>query len=90
MRRDIEFNLRRDDGTKVEIRVNPFGGKFKFQFKEPDSERWDYDRKPTREELELFLDIIRRRYQRRRSAHEDVEEAEKMLQEHLRDHPDPG
>jgi hypothetical protein len=88
MRRDIEFNMRRDDGLKYEIRVNPFGGKFKFQFKERDAELWDYDRKPNRVELEMFLDIIKRRYHRRRSAHEDVVEAEKLLHEYLRDHPE--
>lgn len=90
MRRDIEFNMRREDGIKYEIRVNPFGGKFKFQFKEREAEQWDYDRKPNKEELEMFLDIIKRRYQRRRSAHEDVVEAERLLGEYLREHPEEG
>jgi hypothetical protein len=86
MRREIEFNIRRDDGTKCEIRVNPFSGRFKFRFKEAGAEKWDYERKPNREELEMFLDILQRRYQRRRSAHEDVVEAERMLKDYLHEH----
>jgi hypothetical protein len=88
MRREIEFKMRKDDGTKYEIRVDPFGGKFKFQFKDLETGIWDYERKPTREELEMFLDIIQRRYNRRRAAHEDVVEATKLLDDHLRDYPE--
>ena len=85
MRREVEFKMRRDDGTKCEVRVNPFGGKFRFQFKEKGAEKWDYDRRPNLEELELFLDILIKRYHRRRSAHEDVVEAERLLSEHKRE-----
>lgn len=90
MRREIEFNMRHEDGSKYEVRVNPFGGKFKFQFKEKAEEFWNYTRKPTLEELEKFLDVIQRRYHRRRSAHEDVVEAEKLLSEYRKDHPISG
>lgn len=88
MRREIEFNMRHDNGSKYEIRVSPFGGKFKFQFKEKEDEFWNYTRKPTLDELEKFLDVIQRRYSRRRAAHEDVIEAEKLLSDHLKDHPE--
>lgn len=81
MRRDIEFKMKNEDGIRYEIRVKPFGGKFKFQFKEKGSDIWDYERKPSSEELEAFLDIIERRYQRRRSSYEDVQLAQQMLSE---------
>ena len=78
MRRDIDFRMKRDDGTKYEVRVSPFAGKFRFQFKEQGADGWDYDRQPTREDLAELAEIIRRRYVRRRSSDKDVETVEKM------------
>jgi len=82
MRREVEFNVKRDDGTKYEVRVSPFGGKFKFQFKEKGAEGWDYDRQPERADLEELLEIIKRRYARRRSSTKDIETVERMLKEY--------
>jgi hypothetical protein len=87
MRREIEFNMKRDDGSKYEVRVSPFSGKFKFQFKEKGAEGWDYDRQPGREDLEELLEIIKRRYARRRSSTKDIETVEKMLKEYDIRHP---
>jgi hypothetical protein len=81
MRREIEFKMKRDDGIAYEVRVSPFSGMFKFQFKEKGAEGWDYDRKPEREELVELLDIIKRRYARRRSSLKDIETVERMIKE---------
>ena len=81
MRREVEFKMKRDDGTSYEVRVSPFSGKFRFQFKEKGGTVWDYDRQPERIDLEELLDIIKRRYARRRSSTKDIETVEKMLKE---------
>lgn len=83
----IEYKMKRDDGTAYEVRVSPFGGVFKFQFMEKGAEGWDYDRKPAREDIEMLLDIINRRYARRRSSAKDVASAEKLLKDFNRDNP---
>ena len=61
MRRDINWTTKRDDGSRYDVRVTWFSGQFKFQFKERGEPRWDYDRKPAREDLTVFLDAIERR-----------------------------
>ncbi|MDR1146534.1 MAG: hypothetical protein LBK71_10425 [Verrucomicrobiales bacterium] len=81
MRRDIEFVMQREDHSKYDVRVSPFGGKFKFQFKERGAMCWDYDRQPERADLEELLAIIKRRYVRRRSSIKDVAAAEKLLRD---------
>ncbi len=81
MRRDINWITKRDDGSRYEVRVTWFSGRFKFQFKERGESRWDYDRKPTREDLETFLDAIERRYTRRQATFKELEEAQRMMAE---------
>ena len=81
MRRDINWTTKRDDGSRYDVRVNWFSGHFKFQFKERGESRWDYDRKPTREDLETFLDAIERRYTRRQATFKELEEAQRMMAE---------
>jgi len=86
VRREIEFKIKREDGTVYDVRVSPFSGKFKFQFKDKGVEFWDYDRKPDRTDLETLVDTIERRYARRRSSLKDVEAVRKMLQDYERLH----
>ncbi|MDR1305713.1 MAG: hypothetical protein LBK76_10915 [Verrucomicrobiales bacterium] len=81
MRRDIEFVMQREDRTKYDVRVSPFGGKFKFQFKERGAAGWDYDRQPERADLAELLAIIQRRYVRNRSSIKDVAAVEKLLRD---------
>jgi len=81
MRRDINWTTKRDDGSRYDVRVTWFSGQFKFQFKERGESRWDYDRKPTREDLETFLDAIERRYTRRQATFKELEEAQRMMLE---------
>lgn len=83
MRRDINWTTKRDDGSKYDVRVTWFSGTFKLQFKERGAERWEYDRAPSREDWETFLDAIERRYQRRQATHKELEEAKRMVAEGL-------
>ena len=79
MRRDINWWTKRDDGTKYEVRVTWFSNAFKFQFKEKGAAKWDYDRKPSREDVETFFDAIERRYHRKTATLKEFEEAQKIM-----------
>jgi hypothetical protein len=79
MRRDINWKTKRDDGTFYQVRVTWFSGRFKLQFREGRRGDWEYDRIPSREDLETFYDAIERRYQRREATVRELEEARKML-----------
>jgi hypothetical protein len=79
MRRDINWTVKRDDGSRYDVRVTWFSKQFKFQFKERGAERWDYDRKPSREDLETFLDTIDRRYHRKQATLLEFEEAQRLM-----------
>jgi hypothetical protein len=81
MRRDINWKTKRDDGSRYEVRVTWFAGALKIQFREHGSEKWEYDRKPTRQDLEDLRDAIARRYQRREASLKVMEAAEKMFKE---------
>ncbi len=79
MRRDLNWKSKRDDGTAYEVRVTTFGKKFKFQFRDKGAELWDYDRKPSRDDLEYFMETMTRYYQRSRATLHEMEDAKKML-----------
>jgi len=79
MRRDINWTTKRDDGSRYEVRITWFSGKFKFQFKERGALSWDYERKPSREDLQTFLDAIDRRYHRKQATLKEFEEAQRMM-----------
>lgn len=81
MRRDINWTTKRDDGSRYDVRVTWFSGKFKLQFKERGADRWEYDRTPTAEDWATFLDAIERRYQRRQATLKELEEAKRMVKE---------
>ncbi len=81
MRRDINWKTKRDDGSVYHVRVTWFSGRFKLQFAEGKHGKWEYDRVPTREDLETFVDAIARRYQRREATLKELEQAQKMLAE---------
>ncbi len=81
MRRDINWITKRDDGTRYDVRVTWFSGTYKFQFKEKGETKWDYDRKPSPEDWETFLDAIERRYTRRTATLKELEEARRLVAE---------
>jgi hypothetical protein len=71
--------VRTDKGLKREIRVIKTGGSWRFQSKHADEERWTYYEEPLLADLEEFREVLFRKYQRRRAAHEDVLWAEQEL-----------
>jgi len=79
MRRDINWTTKRDDGSRYDVRVTWFSGSYKFQFKEKGAARWDYDRKPSRADMETFLDAIDRRYHRKQATLIEFEEAQRLM-----------
>jgi hypothetical protein len=88
MRRDINWKTKRADGSVYFVRVTWFSGRFKLQFCEGKHGRWEYDRVPSREDLETFVDAIERRYQRREATLKELDEARKMLEAAPPDMPD--
>lgn len=80
MRRDINWTTKREDGSRYDVRVTWFSGRFKLQFREKGG-LWEYDRPPTREDLETFFDAISRRYHRRQATLKEFEQAQRMLDE---------
>ena len=70
---------RSDAGLKREVRVIKTGGSWRFQSKRSDEERWIYYDEPLTTDLEEFREILVRKYQRRRSAYEDVLWADREL-----------
>jgi hypothetical protein len=83
MRRDINWKTKRDDGSVYFVRVTWFSGRFKLQFCEGKHGKWEYDRVPTREDWETFLNAIERRYQRREATLKELETARRMVAEAL-------
>jgi len=79
MRREIHWRTKREDDTYYDVRVGFFGKQFKFQYKEKSSEKWDYDRDPSLDDLKMLLDIIQRRFQRRQAGPKELEEAQHLL-----------
>ena len=79
MRRDINWTTKRDDGSRYDVRVTWFSGSYKFQFQERGATKWDYDRTPSPEDLETFLDAIDRRYHRKQATLKEFEEAQRVV-----------
>jgi len=71
---------RTEDGEKREVRATKFGGKWSIQSKVKSDEDWVYHHPPSRTDLETLLDLLNRKWQRRRAAYEDVKAIEKILQ----------
>ena len=83
MRGCHEWMVRDDDGVKREIRVIKEAGLWRFQTKRDDTETWTYfDNKKTRPsaaDVESLLEVLERKYRRRRASHSDILLAKKML-----------
>lgn len=83
MRSCHEWIVRDDDGVKREIRVIKEAGLWRFQSKRNDVETWTYydnkKAKPPAADIESLLEVLERKYRRRRAAHSDIELAKQML-----------
>jgi len=69
--------------VKREIRVIKEAGLFRFQTKRADAEAWTYfdnkKTKPTPADVESLIDVLERKYQRKRAPYSDLLMAKKML-----------
>jgi len=83
MRGCHEWMVRDEDGVKREIRVIKEAGLWRFQTKRDDTEIWTYyDNKKTKPpvaDVESLLEVLERKYQRRRASYGDLQLAKKML-----------
>ena len=68
---------------KREIRVIKEASLFRFQSKRTDEERWTYydnkKTKPSATDVESLIDVLERKYQRKRTPYSDLLLAKKML-----------
>ena len=83
MRGNHEWIIRDEDGVKREIRVIKEAGLWRFQTKRDDAEIWTYfDNKkthPSAADVESLLEVLERKYRRRRASHGDIQLAKQML-----------
>jgi hypothetical protein len=83
MRGCHEWMVRDEDGVKREIRVIKEAGLWRFQTKRDDADTWTYyDNKKTKPpvaDVESLLEVLVRKYQRRRASYGDLQLAKKML-----------
>ncbi len=81
MRNCHAWIVRDEDRVKREIRVSKEASRWRFQSKRADAETWTYHKVPLEADLISFLDVLERKYRRRRAAHHDIILAKQMLGE---------
>ncbi len=83
MRGNHEWIVRDEDGVKREIRVIKEASLFRFQTKRADAEVWTYfdnkKTKPNPADVESLIEVLERKYQRKRAPYSDLQLAKKML-----------
>ncbi len=83
MRGNHEWTVRDEDGVKREIRVIKEAGLFRFQTKRADAESWTYfdnkKTKPSPPDVESLIEVLERKYQRKRAPYSDLLLARQML-----------
>jgi len=83
MRGNHEWKVRDEDGVKRELRVIKEASLFRFQTKRADAEVWTYydnkKTKPTAADVASLIEVLERKYQRKRAPYSDLILARKML-----------
>jgi len=83
MRSCHEWTVRDEDGVKRELRVIKEAGLWRFQSKRDDVETWTYfdnkKTKPLPADIESLIEVLERKYRRRRASHTDILLAKQML-----------
>jgi hypothetical protein len=79
MRNCHAWNVREEDHIKREIRVSKEASRWRFQSKREDATNWTYHQHPPEADLIDFIEILDRKYQRRRASHADILLAKEML-----------
>jgi len=85
MRNCHAWTVRDEDHIKREIRVTKEASRWRFQSKRTDQLAWTYYKTPQEKDILSFLDVLERKYCRRRAAHGDITLAKQMLAELARD-----
>ncbi len=83
-RAEHSWKKKTQDGIWREVRATRFGGRWRIQSKLRTDELWTYHDRPAREDLEMLLDVLQRKYQRRRVSHDDVTSVELLLKHNER------
>ena len=81
MRNSHAWTVKDEDHIKREIRVTKEAARWRFQSKRTDEEKWTYHKKPPEGDLIDFLDVLERKYSRRRASYGDITLAKEMLAE---------
>jgi len=81
MRNCHAWIVRDEDNIKREIRVSKEAARWRFQSKRADETAWTYHKVPLEADLISFLEVLDRKYRRRRAAHGDLVLAKQMLAE---------
>lgn len=81
MRNCHAWIVRDEDNIKREIRVSKEASRWRFQSKRSDETAWTYHKIPLADDLTSFLEVLERKYQRRRASHGDIVLAKQMLAE---------
>jgi len=71
-----------EEGEKREIRAHKEGGKWLLQAKLKSEEKWTYYKKyPEIRDLESLVEILEKKYRRKRVSYDDIRLAKRMIQE---------
>jgi len=70
-----------EEGEKREVRAHKEGGKWRVQAKLNSEEAWTYYKRPEIRDLEALVEILERKYRRKRVAFDDITLAKRMIQE---------
>jgi len=80
MRPTIGWTYRDEDGGKIEVEAAHDRNQWRFQRRGHRTEPWVPLDPPSVEDWERLLDVLQRKYQRRRCAWRDVEEVQHFLE----------
>lgn len=78
-RGQINWRSRLDDGTEIDVRAVNFPKQWTLKYRPRGAEDWVYDWKAPREEWEILLDALQRRYQRQQATQADIDEVSRVI-----------
>ena len=79
MRDKVGWKVVTDEGVKRDIVASRTRNEWSFRYQEGRADEWHEIKKPTLEHWEALLDLLERKYQRRRCAWRDVEQVKDCL-----------
>lgn len=81
MKGEHVWKERTESGEKREVRTHKEGGKWRFQSKLETDEHWTYHDRPDPADLRALIDVLERKYRRKRVSYDDILLAKRLLQE---------